>query len=120
MTHMKHLGYIAKPFTDVQKKVAELLKDRILVGHAVHNDLQCLLLSHPQHMIRDTQFLAGRHGTLTQNLKAQENGGPVKRNKKWALRNLVLYELGIQIQAGEHSSVRANFVDMLSLSYLET
>lgn len=58
-------------------------------------------------MIRDTQFLAGRHGTLTQNLKAQENGDPVKRNKKWSLRNLVSYELDLKIQQGEHSSVRA-------------
>lgn len=95
----------AKPFMDVQKQVADLLKDRILIGHAVHNDLQCLLLSHPQHMTRDTQFLAGRHGTLTQNLKAQENGGPVKRSKRWALRHLVSHELGMQIQQGEHSSI---------------
>ena len=30
----------AKPFVEVQKQVAGLLKDRILVGHAVHNDLK--------------------------------------------------------------------------------
>ena len=30
----------AKPFSEIQTKVAELLKDRILVGHAVHNDLK--------------------------------------------------------------------------------
>jgi len=30
----------AKSFSEVQKLVAALLKDRILVGHAVHNDLQ--------------------------------------------------------------------------------
>ena len=30
----------ARPFEDVQKQVAELLRDKILVGHAVHNDLQ--------------------------------------------------------------------------------
>jgi hypothetical protein len=30
----------AKPFDAVQKQVAELLKDRILIGHAVYNDLK--------------------------------------------------------------------------------
>ncbi|KXN82666.1 RNA exonuclease 4, partial [Leucoagaricus sp. SymC.cos] len=30
----------AKPFEEVQKQVAELIKDRILIGHAVHNDLK--------------------------------------------------------------------------------
>jgi len=31
---------LAKPFEEVQKRVAALTKDRILVGHAVHNDLR--------------------------------------------------------------------------------
>lgn len=31
---------LASPFAEVQEKVADLLKDRILVGHAVHNDLK--------------------------------------------------------------------------------
>lgn len=30
----------AKDFIMVQRKVAELLKGRILVGHALHNDLK--------------------------------------------------------------------------------
>ena len=33
----------AKSFEEVQKQVAALLKDRILVGHAVHNDLKVRL-----------------------------------------------------------------------------
>ncbi|KAJ8088438.1 3'-5' exonuclease [Marasmius tenuissimus] len=33
----------AKPFDTVQKQVADLLKDKILVGHAVHNDLKACL-----------------------------------------------------------------------------
>ncbi|KAF5377420.1 hypothetical protein D9757_009718 [Collybiopsis confluens] len=51
----------AKPFKDVQKRVAELIKDRILVGHAIHNDLKALLLSHPWPLTRDTQYFAGKH-----------------------------------------------------------
>ncbi|OAX35721.1 ribonuclease H-like protein [Rhizopogon vinicolor AM-OR11-026] len=80
----------AKPFEEVQKSVAALTKDRILVGHAVHNDLKVLLLSHPGPCIRDTQHLAGKHKLTA---------------KRPALRNLVKQELGVVIQGGEHSSV---------------
>jgi RNA exonuclease 4 len=34
--------------------VANLLKDKILVGHALSNDLKALLLTHPKASIRDT------------------------------------------------------------------
>ncbi|KAJ3891703.1 ribonuclease H-like domain-containing protein [Lentinula edodes] len=81
----------AKPFDEIQKKVAELLQDRILVGHAIHNDLKALLLSHPWNLTRDTQYLAGK--------------SKVVRSKYVALRKLVEQELGIVIQAGEHSSL---------------
>jgi RNA exonuclease 4 len=33
----------AKPFEEAQKEVAEMLEGRILVGHAVHNDLKVWL-----------------------------------------------------------------------------
>ena len=42
-------------FSVVQKEVADIIKDRVLVGHAVHNDLQVLYLSHEKKKIRDTQ-----------------------------------------------------------------
>lgn len=81
----------ARPFAEVQKQIAELLKDRILVGHAVHNDLKALLLSHPRHLTRDTQIYAHKH--------------KVVRTRRAALRHLVQQELGVAIQSGEHSSV---------------
>ncbi|KZT69707.1 ribonuclease H-like protein [Daedalea quercina L-15889] len=81
----------AKPFAEVQKTVADLLKDCILVGHAVHNDLKALLLSHPRHQTRDTQLYAHMH--------------KVVKTRYPALRNLVQQELGVAIQTGEHSSV---------------
>ncbi|TCD66537.1 3'-5' exonuclease [Steccherinum ochraceum] len=81
----------AKPFLEVQQQVAELIKDRILVGHAIHNDLKCLLLSHPRHLVRDTQVYAGKH--------------KVTKSRRPALRMLVKQELGVSIQEGEHSSV---------------
>ncbi|PIL35383.1 hypothetical protein GSI_02109 [Ganoderma sinense ZZ0214-1] len=81
----------ARTFNDVQKEVADLLKDRILVGHAVHNDMKALLLSHPRPHTRDTQILAHKH--------------KVSRGRRPALRHLTKQELGLTIQGGEHSSV---------------
>ena len=37
-----------------QTAVSNLLKDKVLVGHALKNDLDVLMLSHPRAMIRDT------------------------------------------------------------------
>ncbi|KAF8626359.1 hypothetical protein AX15_005011 [Amanita polypyramis BW_CC] len=86
----------ATPFEEVQKRVAELLKDRIIIGHAIHNDLKALLLSHPRTHLRDTQVLSGKF--------------KVVRSKYIALRNLVKQELGLTIQSGEHSSVGAHYL----------
>ncbi|KAN0116100.1 Ribonuclease H-like domain containing protein [Russula decolorans] len=81
----------AKTFEEVQGVVAELMNDRILVGHAVQNDLKALMLSHPWAQRRDTQVLAHRHGQ--------------SRSARPALRILVHDMLGVKIQGGEHSSV---------------
>ncbi|KAI9462609.1 ribonuclease H-like domain-containing protein [Russula earlei] len=81
----------AKHFEEVQRSVAELINGRILVGHAVQNDLKALMLSHSRAQIRDTQILAHRHGQ--------------SRSARPALRNLVRDMLGVKIQEGEHSSV---------------
>ncbi|KAK0498000.1 ribonuclease H-like domain-containing protein [Armillaria luteobubalina] len=81
----------AKSFEEVQKQVSDLLQDRILVGHAVYNDLKVLLLSHPRNQIRDTQHYAGKF--------------KVVKSRFVALRNLVKQELDITIQDGEHSSL---------------
>jgi RNA exonuclease 4 len=37
-----------------QTRVADLIKGKVLVGHALQNDLDVLMLSHPRTMIRDT------------------------------------------------------------------
>ncbi|TKA33561.1 hypothetical protein B0A50_00396 [Salinomyces thailandicus] len=87
--HMRE-GY-ARPFRQVQKDVSQLLDGRILVGHALRNDLQALLLSHPKRDLRDTS----RHPKF----RVESMGKPP------ALRNLAKTELGLQIQTGEHSSV---------------
>ncbi|KAF7289475.1 Exonuclease domain-containing protein [Mycena chlorophos] len=81
----------AKPFAEIQARAAALLKDHILVGHAVHNDLKALLLTHPRPYTRDTQVYAGKFKLV--------------KTKYVALRNLVKQEVGATIQGGEHSSV---------------
>lgn len=37
---------LAKSFEEVQTKVADIIKDRILIGHAIHNDLKVCPLLH--------------------------------------------------------------------------
>ncbi|XP_020598179.1 RNA exonuclease 4-like, partial [Phalaenopsis equestris] len=79
----------AKEFSAVQKKVSELIKGRILVGHALHNDLKVLLLSHPRRDIRDTA----------------EYQPFLRKGRRRALRDLAAEILGVKIQQKEHCSV---------------
>ncbi|KAK4202822.1 ribonuclease H-like domain-containing protein [Triangularia verruculosa] len=89
----------ARSFSDVQSKVAELLKGRIVVGHDVKHDLRCLELDHPAKMIRDTAKFSG--------FKKYGNG------PKPALRVLAKELLGLEIQTGQHSSIEDARVAML-------
>ncbi|RUS25001.1 ribonuclease H-like domain-containing protein [Jimgerdemannia flammicorona] len=77
-------------FHDVQKQVADLLKDRILVGHALTHDLKALLLDHPRRDVRDTS----RYKPFRNMVKG----------KTPALRRLAKDVLGLTIQEGAHSS----------------
>ncbi|XP_059661474.1 uncharacterized protein LOC132307668 [Cornus florida] len=79
----------AKDFRLVQKKVAEMIKGRILIGHALRNDLKALLLSHPKKDVRDTsEYLPF-----------------LKEGRSRALRHLAAEFLGVKIQDGEHCSI---------------
>ncbi|XP_054624552.1 RNA exonuclease 4 isoform X2 [Dunckerocampus dactyliophorus] len=78
--------------TTVRKEVAEILKGRIVVGHALHNDLKILLLDHPKKKIRDTQ-------------KYKPFRKIVMSNRP-ALRVLCERILNVKVQQGEHSSVQ--------------
>ncbi|KAL9127349.1 MAG: hypothetical protein Q9217_003763 [Psora testacea] len=75
----------------VQADVAKLLNGKVLVGHALRNDLHALLLGHPQRDIRDTS----RHPAFR--LLA---GGRTP-----SLKRLAKEVLGVDIQGGEHSSI---------------
>ncbi|NWS94071.1 REXO4 exonuclease, partial [Mionectes macconnelli] len=78
-------------FKTVQKEVADILKGRILVGHALKNDLKVLFLDHPQKKIRDTQ----RYKPFKQRVKSSRP----------SLKLLCETLLNVQVQTSEHCSV---------------
>jgi RNA exonuclease 4 len=75
-------------FSVVQREVASMIKNRILVGHGLVSDLQALCLSHPRHLLRDTAHVK---------LLCPVRPLPLKR--------LLKDRLGIEIQDNEHSSL---------------
>ncbi|KFQ93001.1 RNA exonuclease 4, partial [Nipponia nippon] len=79
-------------FKTVQKEVADILNGRILVGHALRNDLKVLFLDHPKKKIRDTQ----RYKPFRQRVK---NGRP-------SLKLLCERLLNVQVQTSEHCSIQ--------------
>ncbi|KAF2716001.1 hypothetical protein K431DRAFT_289777 [Polychaeton citri CBS 116435] len=90
-------GY-ARTFQEVQAEVMALVEGRMLVGHALKNDLQVLLLNHPKRDLRDTS----RHPKY----RIRSRGKPP------ALRDLARDELGLSIHGGAHSSVEDARVTM--------
>ncbi|KFW83703.1 RNA exonuclease 4, partial [Manacus vitellinus] len=79
-------------FKTVQKEVADILKGRILVGHALKNDLKVLFLDHPQKKIRDTQ----RYKPFKQRVKSSRP----------SLKLLCETLLNVKVQTSEHSSIQ--------------
>lgn len=79
-------------FTQVQDEVSKLLANKIVVGHAVHNDFRVLKLSHPFKLTRDTS----KYKPFRESL--QIGGAP-------SLKVLAEKLLGVRIQEGEHSSL---------------
>jgi RNA exonuclease 4 len=84
---------VARTFKEVQDDVKILLQGRILVGHALKNDLGALILNHPRRDIRDTSQYAE-----FKKLARVPGRTP-------ALKILVKELLGVDIQGGQHSSV---------------
>lgn len=80
----------ASSFESVQKEVADIIKGRIVVGHAVHNDFTVLKLTHPPQDVRDTSIY----------YKYLFEG------KTPSLKRLTEKLLGIKIQSGSHDSVQ--------------
>ncbi|XP_063953585.1 uncharacterized protein LOC129255443 [Lytechinus pictus] len=85
----------AVTFKEAQEHVKNVLKDKIVVGHAVWNDFQVLRFSHPANNVRDTS----RCKSLAEICGSKCTPG------HRSLKSLAKYLLGIDIQKGEHSSV---------------
>ncbi|KAL3426032.1 RNA exonuclease [Phlyctema vagabunda] len=89
----------ARTFEVVQQEVAEILKERILVGHAIKNDLEAMMLGHPKRDIRDTSRFSGFR--------------KYSAGKTPSLKKLAKEVLGVDIQGGEHSSIEDARATML-------
>ncbi|KAK6531218.1 3'-5' exonuclease [Arthrobotrys megalospora] len=89
----------AMTLEEAQKKVHDIIDGKILIGHAIHNDLEALFLSHPKRDIRDT----ARHQPFRKIAK-QKNPG---------LKRLAKEILGLDIQGAAHSSVEDARVTMM-------
>ncbi|EMD86322.1 hypothetical protein COCC4DRAFT_31563 [Bipolaris maydis ATCC 48331] len=84
---------VARPFDEVRNDLRILLQGRILVGHAVKNDLDVLILKHDKRLIRDTSKFS----------KFRELASIPGRTP--GLKLLAEKLLGVEIQVGAHSSV---------------
>ncbi|KAG7473926.1 hypothetical protein MATL_G00100910 [Megalops atlanticus] len=91
----RHLLH-AVPFDQAKKEIVQILKGKVVVGHALHNDFRALGFLPPRHMIRDTS-----RTRLLRRLSKFPNRGSV------SLKNLARTLLNRNIQMGMngHSSV---------------
>ncbi|KAG0645214.1 RNA exonuclease 4 [Hyphodiscus hymeniophilus] len=89
----------ARSFEEVQAEIAAILKDRIIVGHGIKNDLEVMMLGHPKKDIRDTSKFSGFR--------------KYSAGKTPSLKKLAKEILGVDIQGGEHSSIEDARATML-------
>ncbi|CAB4054581.1 REXO4 [Lepeophtheirus salmonis] len=85
------LPYGCIEFKVVQEEISEIIKGRILVGHAIKHDLKVLYLSHPKKYIRDTSIYKPFR-------KIFDGRTP-------SLKKLTATILSVNVQEGEHSPV---------------
>lgn len=89
----------APSLAEVQERVWNMIKGKILVGHSLRNDFRVLLLEHPHKMIRDTS----RYWPFRK----------IARGASPSLRRLAKEFLGLEIQDKSHDSVEDARVAML-------
>ncbi|KAM4830683.1 apoptosis-enhancing nuclease isoform X2 [Urocitellus parryii] len=81
----------AIPFQVAQKEILKLLKGKVVVGHALHNDFQALKYVHPRSQTRDTTYVP--------NLLIQPD---LHTRARVSLKDLALQLLHKKIQVGQH------------------
>eukprot|EP00922_Rhytidocystis_sp_ex-Travisia-forbesii_P070195 GHVS01104903.1.p1 GENE.GHVS01104903.1~~GHVS01104903.1.p1 ORF type:complete len:237 (+),score=19.57 GHVS01104903.1:89-799(+) len=84
----------AIPFLLIREKAVSILKDRIVVGHAVHNDFNVLCFHPPQELVRDTSFY-----------KPLRYAKACRKGNGSGLRKLVKHWFNEDVQGGAHDSV---------------
>lgn len=86
----------ATPFAQARMEIMKLIKGKVVVGHAVHNDFKVIGYSHPPELIRDTSQIP---------LLNQKAG--IEGNRCTSLKKLTKAIFSRDIQTGNkgHSSV---------------
>ncbi|KAI5961402.1 REX4 [Candida pseudojiufengensis] len=84
--------------SEAQDKTLDIIKGRILIGHALENDLDKLFIKHPNNMIRDTS-----------NFHIFKQGG----RSNPSLKKLSSEFMGIDIQTHEHDPIEDSRATML-------
>ncbi|XP_060709132.1 apoptosis-enhancing nuclease-like [Hemiscyllium ocellatum] len=92
----KHHMANAIEFDVAQREILKILKGKIVVGHALHNDFKALKYFHPKSLVRDTSKIP---------LLKRKAGFPERESV--SLKNLAKLLLGKSIQVGNdgHCSV---------------
>jgi apoptosis-enhancing nuclease len=86
----KHM-HKAIPFQVAQKEILKLLKGKVVVGHALHNDFQVLKYVHPRSQTRDTTYVPNLLSPPSLHSRARVS-----------LKDLALQLLHKKIQVGQH------------------
>lgn len=81
----------AIPFKEAQKEILKLLKGKVVVGHALHNDFQALKYVHPRSQTRDTTYVPSLLSQPSLHARARVS-----------LKDLALQLLHRRIQVGRH------------------
>lgn len=84
----------AVPFKIAQKQIREILQDKVVVGHALHNDFKVIKIQHSGKLVRDTASYKP--------LRALAN---LSERTPASLRTLTRILLGRSIQGKEHCSI---------------
>ncbi|KAJ0066488.1 hypothetical protein NL108_013655 [Boleophthalmus pectinirostris] len=88
--------YEAMPYDQARKEILKLITGKVLIGHAIHNDLKVLNYVHPKAQIRDTSRIP------LLNAKA---GFPVQQPASLKRLTKAIFNRDIQTGKKGHSSV---------------
>ncbi|XP_053699730.1 interferon-stimulated 20 kDa exonuclease-like 2 isoform X2 [Synchiropus splendidus] len=86
----------ATPYAEARKEILRLLGGKVVVGHAIHNDLKVLSYGHPTALIRDTSRIP---------LLNRKAGFPEKECVSLKRLTKALLDRDIQVSRRGHSSV---------------